>query len=134
MPRTAATSKPEPPREEEIRLRLGDAFPLYRAFLESGPFTPEWRHYGPKYGWSLKLFEKKRNLCFINPKEGAFNVAFIFGERVREAALAGSAAEADKALLREARHYPEGWGVTLTVAGASDLEQARRLLAIKREK
>ncbi len=137
MPRRAPTTPPsappEPPPEQETRRQLGEVFPLYRALLESGPFRPEWRYYGPKYGWSLKLFEKKRNLCFLNPKDGAFNVAFIFGDRVREAALAGEVQEEDKALLRNARHYPEGWGVTLTVAGAADLAQAQRLLAIKRE-
>ncbi len=133
-PSNAPTSPPEPPREQEIRRQLGEVFPLYCALLESGPFRPEWRYYGPKYGWSLKLFEKKRNLCFIGPKEGAFTVAFIFGDRVRESALAGAAEEEDKALLRSARHYPEGWGVTLTVTGAADLERARSLLAIKREK
>ncbi len=125
--------QPAPPSDEEIRTRLRRAFPHFRALVEDVTLRPEWKYYGPKYGWSLKLFEKKRNLCFINPKEGAFTVAFIFGERAREEALAGSVPDAIKALLRDARHYPEGWGVTLTVSTKAELARALRLLALKRE-
>ncbi len=132
MPAPAPVQAPQPPSDEEVRARLRRAFPLFRALVEDGDFRPEWKFYGPKHGWSLKLFEKKRNLCYLNPKEGAFDVAFIFGDRVREEVLAGSAPEAIKALFQGARHYPEGWGVRLTVGKKADLEQALRLLAIKR--
>jgi len=131
---TSPRPQPDPPQDEAIRTHLGDVFPLYRALLGGGPFTPQWRYYGEKYGWSLKLFEKKRNLCFIGPKEGYFDVAFIFGERVRDAALAGPEPEEIKTMLRQARHFPEGWGVTVSVRGARELEQVERLLAIKRER
>jgi len=129
---TSPRPQPDPPQEEAIRTRLGDVFPLYRALLEAGPFTPQWRYYGEKYGWSLKLFEKKRNLCFIGPKEGCFDVAFIFGDRVRDAALAGDQPEDIMGMLRAGRHYPEGWGVTVSVRGAEELELVKQLLAIKR--
>ncbi len=132
MPRTEAASPPEPPRDEEIRARLGPAFELYRAFVGSGPFVPQWKYYGAKYGWSLKLFEKKRNLCFLGPKEGVLDVSFILGDRAREAALAGPADEEIAGLLRDARHYPEGWGVKVSVRDEAGLALALRLLAIKR--
>ncbi len=128
----APAVQPAPPSDEEIRTRLRRAFPHFRALVEDAAFRPEWKWYGAKYGWSLKLFEKKRNLCFLGLKEGAFDAAIIFGDRVREAALGGSAAEDVKALLRDARHYPEGWGVRVTVAKKADLELVRRLLEIKR--
>ena len=132
MPGRAPLGAPQPPREEEIRERLGGVYPLYRALLEGGPFVPEWKFYGAKYGWSLKLFEKKRNLCFINPKDGSFDVAFNFGDRAAEAVLAGTSSEAVKEALRAARRYAEGRGVRLTVASAPDLDEVRRLLAVKR--
>lgn len=132
MPRTEAASPPEPPRDEEIRERLGPAFALYRAFVESGPFTPQWKYYGPKYGWSLKLFEKKRNLCFLGPQDGVLDVSFVLGDRAREAGLAGPGAEDVAGLLRDARHYPEGWGVKVSVRDEAGLALALRLLAIKR--
>ncbi len=132
MPALTPVSPPEPPRDEEIRERLGPTFAFYRAFVESGPFVPQWKYYGPKYGWSLKLFEKKRNLCFLGPGEGVLDVSFILGDRARDAALAGPADEGIAALLRDARHYPEGWGVKVSVRDEASLALALRLLAIKR--
>ncbi len=132
MPAHTPVQPVQPPSEEEIRTRLGRAFPLFHALVDDADLRPEWKFYGPKYGWSLKVFEKKRNLCFISPKERAFSVGFIFGDRARDEALAGPAPEAIKALLRDARHYPEGWGVTLTVGKKAELAQAQRLLALKR--
>lgn len=38
---TTARPQPDPPQDESIRARLGDVFPLYRALLEAGPFTPQ---------------------------------------------------------------------------------------------
>jgi len=132
MPATTPASPPEPPRDEDIRAKLGDVFPLYHELLEDPALVPEWKYYGAKYGWSLKLFEKKRNLCFINPKEGLFDVAFIYGDRAVQEALAASPRADIEALLRGARHYPEGWGVRVTVGSEAELGQVRLLLAIKR--
>ncbi len=130
----ATPVQPAHPSDEEIRTRLRRAFPHFRALVEDAAFHPEWKWYGAKSGWGLKLFEKKRNLCFLNPKEGAFDVAFVFGERARHETLAGPAPEAVKVLLRDARHYPEGWAVRLTVTKKAELELVRRLLEIKRAK
>ncbi len=132
MPKTAPVGRPEPPQEQETETLLGPAFPLYRALLESGPFTPEWKYYGQKYGWSLKLFEKKRNLCFIRPQEGAFVVAFVFGDRAYDEVLAGPSSEAIKDELRGSKKYPEGRMVRVTVTGEADLDEALLLLAVKR--
>jgi hypothetical protein len=134
MPKTAPVNRPEPPQEQETAARMGPAYPLYRALVESGPFTPEWKYYGAKYGWSLKLFEKKHNLCFIAPQEGAFQVAFVFGDRAVERVLASDCGEASKEELRTGKKYPEGRAVRLTVRSEAELAEVRKLLAVKREK
>lgn len=41
-----------------------------------GDLTPEWKHYGAKSGWILKLFSKKLNVLFVIPMQGYFRVAF----------------------------------------------------------
>ena len=133
MPKTAPVDRPEPPLEQETEALLGPAFPLYRALIESGPLTPEWKYYGAKYGWSLKLFEKKRNLCFIRPAAGSFNVAFVFGDRAFDKVLAGPSSDAIKDELRGSKKYPEGRMVRLTVTSQAELDQALLLLAVKRK-
>ena len=134
MPKTAPVGRPEPPQEQETEALLGPAFPLYRALVESGPLTPEWKYYGAKYGWSLKLFEKKRNLCFIAPAAGSFNVAFVFGDRAFEEVLAGPSSDAIKDELRGSKKYPEGRMVRVTVTGEAEVAEVLKLLAIKRGK
>lgn len=132
MPTKARAEVPEPPRPQETDALLGSARPLYHALLESGPFTPEWKWYGPKYGWSLKLFEKKRNLCFIRPQEGSFVAAFALGEAAYEQVLAGPSSPAVKDELRASKKYPEGRMVRVTVCGQPDLDEVLILLDAKR--
>ena len=52
-------------------------------FIEKGYgyLVPEWKFYGKKNGWLLKLFNKKRNVLFIVPCTGHFRVVFTFGEK-----------------------------------------------------
>ncbi len=132
MPARTPVQPVQPPSEEEIRARLGHAFPLFQALMEDADLRPEWKFYGPKYGWSLKLFEKKRNLCFVGVEQGELSIAFILGEKALARALDADlpAPLADK--VRHARTYPEGYGVTLSVSKKADLDSVRRLLEIKR--
>ena len=120
------------PTDDELRALLGRRFPLYQAVLTLAPVRPEWRFYGPRYGWSLKLFEKKRNLCFVGVDKGELSVAFILGEKALARALDADLPEplADK--VRHARKYPEGYGVTLSVSKKADLKSVQELLEIKR--
>ncbi len=120
------------PTEDEIRSHLGDSQRLLQAVLAMAPIRPEWRYYGPKYGWSLKLFEKKRNLCYVGVDDGSVSVAFVVGEKAYARALASDLPEELAEKVRNARKYPEGRGITLVVRTEADLEPVRLMLEIKR--
>ncbi len=120
------------PTEDEIRSHVGDSYPLLQAVLAMAPVRPEWRYYGPKYGWSLKLFEKKRNLCYVGVDDGCFSVAFIVGEKAYARALASDLPADLAEKVRNARKYPEGHAITLVVRTEADLEPVRLMLGIKR--
>jgi len=120
------------PTDDEVRALLGRSFPLYQAVLTLAPVRPEWRFYGPKYGWSLKLFEKKRNLCYVGVEKGELSVAFILGEKARARALDADLPASLADQVQHARKYPEGYGVTLKLSRKADLDSVRRLLEIKR--
>lgn len=130
MPATA----PPPPTDSEIQAALGETYPLWLEIIASVPVVPEWKYYGAKYGYGLKLLEKKRNLAFLNLGEGSFPFAVIYGEKAVARALESDLPERLKQLIREAPKYPEGRGVRLTIRSAADAADARRLLEIKREK
>jgi hypothetical protein len=129
MPRKSAAAPPSP---AVLRTTLGPSFAAYQRFLEQhDDLRPEWKYYG-KSGWTLKLFEKSRNLCFITPHEGEFSIAFLLGREAVEEALRSTLPEAVKRQIREARTYVEGRPVKLTVRKERDLAPARKLLKIKR--
>ena len=84
-----------------------------------------------KYGWSLRLKDKKRNIIYLSPCEGCFRVAFIFGDKAIAAARQSDLSKSTLKLLDEAPRYPEGTGLRLMVKSAKDLVEIRKLALIK---
>ncbi len=127
-------SRSSAPSDAELRAQLGPAHSAYRALLDGHPaLTPEWKWYGKKNGWSLKLLDGKRNLCFIGPHEGYFNAGFVFGHDAVNRALESESLPADiKRLIADAPTLPEGRGFRLEVRDESLLPAISHLLEIKR--
>lgn len=124
---------PTPPSDDELRALLGRRYAAYVAFLEqNAALRPEWKYYGAKSGWSLKLFEKKRNLCFVMPRTAQLQISFLLGKEAVAAALASSLPETLKQELRAARAYVEGTPAHVRVDSKRDLAAAQLLLEIKR--
>lgn len=103
------------------------------SFIESetGQLTREWKHYGQKAGWTLKLISKKRNLLFVLPQNGYFAVGFVFGDRAVEAVLKSQLPEAIKNELVNARKYAEGRGIRFEIKDDSEMESVLKLIRIK---
>jgi predicted restriction endonuclease len=93
----------------------------------------QWKHYGEKYGWTLKVFLKKRNLFFITPREGYFNISFVFGDKAVEKVKESDIAHDIKELLHQAKKYVEGTGIKLEVKSREDLLAILILIEIKIE-
>ena len=100
---------------------------------ETGQLTREWKHYGQKSGWTLKLLSKKRNLLFVGPEEGYFVIAFVFGDRAVEAVLKSQLPENIKNDLQNARKYAEGRGIRFEIRDGRELESVLQLIRIKLE-
>jgi hypothetical protein len=129
----APKETPQPPGESELQAQLGDAWHVYRALLDATTdLRPDWKYYGQKYGWTLKLFAGKRNLCFVGPHAGELMVAFLFGERDVERVLQSDVAQSLKDELMAAKPYAEGRPLRIRVRKAEDLPPIMALLEIKR--
>ena len=129
----ALTDVPRPPADATLERSLGAAWPAYRTLVEGqAGLRPEWKYYGQKYGWSLKLFAGKRNLCFVGPRDGEFMVAFIFGERDVPRVLAADIPQVLKDEFGATRPYAEGRGLRVSVRDISELTTVLALLDIKR--
>jgi hypothetical protein len=130
------TDKSKPPDARSLARALGARAVFWKEIEESlraalGDLIVEWKHYGAKSGWILKLFLKKRNLIFLTPGDGRFRVAFVFGDKAVEAIAAGGFAEPLIKELRAARKYAEGRGLRIEVESAADVRTVVALARIK---
>jgi hypothetical protein len=125
------------PSSAEVADALGPSAPFWSELIDEvaadvGPVIHEWKAvYVNKYGWSLRLRQKGRNLIHLLPCRNCFRVAFVLGERAVRAAREAHLPKAVAQALATAPHYPEGTGLCLTVSRASDLPAIRKLVKIK---
>jgi hypothetical protein len=132
----AFIGKPEQPTADELTATLGPARThwdqlLVRLAAELNLVVEEWSSYSPKYGWSLRLKMKKRNIVYLGPGRGGFNVSFILGDRAVEAARHGTLPRRMVKLVEEGTRYPEGTGVRMEVTSGKDIAAIVKLAAIK---
>ena len=95
--------------------------------------SEEWKYYGTKYGWSQKIYLKKRNLFFFTACENCFIVAFVFGDRGVKAVENSNLPVNLINKLVTAPKYAEGRGIKIIVQNESDIAQVLCLIRIKIE-
>jgi len=133
----AFIGKTEQPTPEELTAVLGPSEKLWDELVqwmakELGAATQEWKGVVPKkYGWSLRLKIKARNIVYLGPSTGCFSVAFALGDRALKAAKEAHFPAAVTQAIADAPRYPEGTGVRLVVKTARDLPAIRKLAEIK---
>jgi hypothetical protein len=132
----AFLGKTTEPSEKEVAFALGPAASVWNELLEwfkeeEKLSDREWNSFSPKYGWSLRIKRKKRNIVHLVPCNGCFRVMFIFGEKAVAAARASKLSKTVLKALDEAPHYPEGTGLRLLVSKSRDLPPIRTLTQVK---
>ena len=115
---------------------LGTSYKLWEKIKSSlindyGKLDEEWKYYGQKIGWTLKLLYKKRNLFFLTPYEKYFQIAFVFGDKavavIEQSDLSLSIIDE----IKNARKYVEGRGLRIKVKKQSDVKIVLKLTEIK---
>ena len=137
MTPNAFVGKANAPTQADLVAALGTAKPLWdhlavdmaRALELKG----EWKSYGLKQGWSLRLKKAKRNIVYLSPCEGCIAVLFILGDKAVAVARASRLGRSGRRRLDEAPRYPEGTGVRLEVRRTRDLALVETLARIKLE-
>ena len=74
-----------------------------------------------KYGWSLRLKQKSRNIVYLGPGEGCFMVSFVLSDKAFEAAKQAHLSKTVQDALANAPRYPEGNGLRLVIRRSADL-------------
>jgi hypothetical protein len=124
------------PDDALLRKMLGKTMGLWidlrgRMAAADPPALEEWKFYGSKYGWGLKMMRGKRNLFFFGPRDGAFTVTFVFGDRAVEAVQRSGIPDSLKRELLESKKYVEGRGLPVAVKSRADVETVLELVGIK---
>lgn len=78
-----------------------------------GELNEDWKFYGQKIGWTLKLLYKKRNLFFLTPYENYFQIAFVFGDKAVAVIEKRDLPENIIDEIINARKYAEGRGLRI---------------------
>jgi Protein of unknown function (DUF3788) len=135
--RNAFLGKTERPSDAELAAALGDTAALWSDFVNwmasaEGVAAQEWKGiYVNKYGWSMRLKLKSRNIVYLGPGLGCFMVSFVFSDKALKVAKAARLPKGVALALETAPHYPEGTGLRLIVQKSGDLPAIRKLAAIK---
>jgi hypothetical protein len=131
----AFVGRTETPTAEELDSALGPSAAVWHELVEwmeaHGAPEEEWKSSGAKYGWSLRLKQKKRNIVYLSPCEGCMRIAFILGDRAVAAARQAHLPKRVLDALEGAPRYPEGTGLRLTVRSVRDLPAIEKLAQIK---
>jgi len=133
----AFVGRAERPGDAELTAVLGETAHLWTEFVDwmasaEGASVQEWKGvYVNKYGWSLRLKHKGRNIVYLGPGQGCFMVGFLLSDKAVEAAKTSHLPKAVAKALATAPRYPEGTGLRLVVHRPVDMVAIRKLAAIK---
>ena len=136
MALSAFDDKAKKPAADELKKMLGRTSTHWdnlKAHLadEYPPLDETWNFAGAKWGWSLRLRQKKRTVLHLTPCQRHFLVGFALGEKAVEAARNSSLPDSVLAIIDQAPKYAEGRGVRIEVRNQKDREVVKKLAAIK---
>jgi hypothetical protein len=124
------------PTDKDLVENLGDTYFLWKqihehVLLKYPKGLTEWNHPGKKYGWSLRIKDKKRAIIYFLPRDNYFKVAFVFGQKATDYILGSDISPDIKTELEQATKYAEGRGIRIDVKNALILPDIKRLIEIK---
>ncbi|HSP86782.1 MAG TPA: DUF3788 family protein [Ignavibacteriaceae bacterium] len=130
------TDKTIKPDDKKLLEALGKLYNLKEELFKSigkeyNPVVEEWKYYGQKIGWTLKLFYKKRNLFFLTAYEKYFLVSFVFGDKAISVIEKSNLPEKIISELQSAKKYAEGRGLRIEVKNKNDIKNILKLVDIK---
>ena len=132
MASRSAPGEDGPPTDAGVRRLLGPAVAAWDALLDPArERTTEWKRYGRKAPWSLRVNEGKRTVFWLAPEKGQLRVAVILGEKAVAKGLAGPLSRRLKGDLRDATRYPEGRAVRYRMRSAARVPDVERLVDLK---
>ena len=132
----AFIGKANEPTRTEVAEALGAKVKLWDELIEltkkEGVSEQEWKGVVvKKYGWSLRLKKKGRNIIYLSPGRDCFMASFVLSDKALGEAKHAHLPKGVQDALEIAPRYPEGNGLRLLVRRESDLSAIRKIVTIK---
>jgi hypothetical protein len=129
-------NKEEMPEEVMLSAGLGESYDLWcmlrDALKKEYPeIKEEWKYYGKKSGWSLKILLKKRNLFFFLPYKKGFKLGFVFGDKAAGEIGKSNLPKQIVDELNSAKKYVEGRSLIVDIKSRTDIPVILTLVMIK---
>jgi hypothetical protein len=122
------------PHESTLKKDLGELYPAYKEILGlTEAFDREWKYYGKKHGWQLKVVRKGKALLYLIPQEKSFRVGFAVRENEKERLMNSGLPPKTKEELATAKKYPEGYPLRLEIKSKTDMRTVRAVLEVLKE-
>lgn len=136
MAYSAFDDKATKPKPRELEQTLGRSAMHWKRLIAHAeevfaPLTQEWGFSGAKWGWSLRLKQKKRTIVYLTPRAKHFVAGFALGEKAVRAAHDEGLPDWVLEAIEAAPKYAEGRGVRLEVRVVKDLEGVKQVAAVK---
>lgn len=126
--------KSDLPTDERIKALLGGTWPLYEELRGvTQACAQEWKHYGKKYGWKLKVHANDKTLLELTVAQGWFLVAMAIREKERlelmaDPSLASSSLASFDVASPPAQPAQEGYGIKVEVRDAASFGRTMSLV------
>ena len=133
----AFIGKTDEPTHTEVAQVLGATVKLWDELIEwirekEAVPDQEWKApMSKKYGWSLRLKKKGRNIIYLSPGKECFMASFVLSDKALTEAKEAHLSKPAQDALKAAPRYPEGNGLRLLVQRAGDVAAIRKIAAIK---
>jgi hypothetical protein len=134
----AFAGQAERPTQKAVETALGQSHALWKQLVSEliddlKLDGEEWNSSGVKYGWSLRLQLKKRNIVYLGPRCGSFMTSFVLGDKAVAVARKSKLPAYVLKMIAEAKRYGEGTPVRIEVSKPEDLGPVKILAKIKVE-
>jgi len=134
---TSAAVRTSPPDDAALARTLGKTKNVWDAIIDHIDRLPngavrEWKFYGRKYGWQMKVTDRKRALMYLVPHDGSFLAAFALNDKAVAMLTSENIPESLVRDITTGKSYPEGRPARIEVTSSSDLMVVKKLLEIKR--
>ena len=125
------------PTPMEVASALGRKAGLWREIVQlcaqQGVAETEWKSVSPKYGWSLRLQQRKRTIVYLARAMDASAWLLCWETKPWRHARSSDLVPEMLALIDRAPRYAEGTGIVFFVERKSDLVAVKTLVSIKLE-